>query len=515
MASEGPPRTGVAGAGHARRLHPWSIAFSLGHAVRVLLLPALVALVSRNETVWAIVGGAVAGPTIGVAFARYLTLRWTLGPDELHVRKGILFRSRRHIPYARIQDVEVLQGVLHRCLGVAEVRLQTASGAEPEAVLRVLGLPDVEALRAAVRPRATAGADDARAPAPPEPPAVEVLVARIPLEWLVGLGLVLHRGLAVVAGAFALLWEADLVEPIVERLPLGGWLGDLSASAGGAFLAGVLLLTGGVIVFALLSVLWSIVRFGGYRLERAAGLLHVRSGLLTRVQATVPHLRIQSLTIEETWMHRLLGAATISVRTAGGTAEAEDPVGQLRRRFVPILPAARVPQLVAALLPGVDIERPAWRPLGVGAPRRARRRALLLLLGPAGLALGGALAAVGGSALPVGLAILAPLAVGVAVCATAAAQRTRWALLPWGFAFRRGVLNRRTTLLPADRIQTVRTVESPFDRRCRHATLALDAAGGPPHTCEVQARYLDAGTARTLHAALAAAAARTEYRTPD
>jgi len=507
VSPEGSPRAEEA----ERRLHPTSLLFSFARTFRALLLPALAALLSKSEAVWAAVGLVLGVPAIGVALFRHFTLRWSLRPDELLVREGLFFRSERHVPYSRIQDVDLVQGVFHRLLRVAEVRVQTAAGAEPEAVLRVLGLREVEILRAAVRKE---GRGAAAKQHPAEfAPASEALVPGIPAERLVVLGLVLHRGLAVVGGGFALLWEADLVEPLVERLPLGRWLTGLSEQPGGAVLALLLFLTGAVVLFAALSIAWSVVRFGGYRMERAGDLLHVRCGLLTRISASVPVARIQSLTVEETWMHRLFGCASLAVRTAGGHVGESDPSALLRHRFVPILPATEVPALVSAVLPHVRLESPPWRPLSPGAPRRAGRRAVLLLLLLAAPLVGVSIAFFHGRAALWSLAILVPLGVALATVAALSARRTRWARMPWGFVFQRGVLNRRTTLLPADRIQTVRTQESPFDRRHAHVTLTLDAAGGVLHTSEVKARYLDASEARALHDDLAAAAAATEYRT--
>jgi putative membrane protein len=505
-----------------RRLHPASLLFSIGRTLRALLFPALVALLSGSETFWAIVGLVMGVPAIGLAIVRHLTLRWSLRPEELFVEEGLWFRSERHVPYARIQDVDLVQGPVHRLLGVAEVRVQTAGGSEPEAVLRVLGLPDVEVLRAAIR---APGRDPGHAPdpspvhgsaaprdeaSPPEAP--HVLVEGIPLGRLVALGLVLHRGLAVVGAGFVLLVEADLLQPLVERLPLAPWLAGWVERPGGPFLLVLVLLVGGLAAFALLSIAWSVVRFGGYRLERIGEVLHVRCGLLTRVLASVPLARIQSLTVEETWMHRLFGCATLVARTAGATAGEDDPSAALRHRFVPIVPVSEVPALATSLLPGTSLEGLTWHPLGPGAAGRAARRAVLLLLLVVSPLLGVVLWSLRERAALPALLVLVFLAAVLGSLAALAVRRTRWARTPWGFVFQRGVLTRRTTLLPADRIQTVRTAQSPFDRRRDHATLTLDAAGGARHASEVRTRYMAVDQARAVHDGLASAAAATEYR---
>ena len=91
-----------------RRLHPTSPLFSIARTLRVLLLPAIVALLSGSETVWAILGLVMGVPAIGLAVVRHFTLRWSLRPEELFVEEGLWFRSERHVPYSRIQDVDLV-----------------------------------------------------------------------------------------------------------------------------------------------------------------------------------------------------------------------------------------------------------------------------------------------------------------------------------------------------------------------------------------------------------------------
>ena len=57
------------------------------------------------------------------ALFRYWSYRYRLDHDELVVRQGVLFRNERHIPYARVQNIDLVQNPLHRLFGVAEVRL--------------------------------------------------------------------------------------------------------------------------------------------------------------------------------------------------------------------------------------------------------------------------------------------------------------------------------------------------------------------------------------------------------
>ncbi len=54
--------------------------------------------------------------------------------DDLIVRRGVMFRSLTVVPYGRMQYVDVTAGPVDRALGLATVRLHTASAASDATV---------------------------------------------------------------------------------------------------------------------------------------------------------------------------------------------------------------------------------------------------------------------------------------------------------------------------------------------------------------------------------------------
>ena len=146
----------VTAADAERRLHPMSWLFVLLQQLKQFVVP-LVALLffgrgDRNE-LWPLIG---VGVLVVVSVWRYFTYRFGVVGDALVVRSGLLERSLRVIPFARIHNVALQQSVLHRVFGVAEVRLESAGGQKPEAEMRVLKLADALALEALVRRRGAA-----------------------------------------------------------------------------------------------------------------------------------------------------------------------------------------------------------------------------------------------------------------------------------------------------------------------------------------------------------------------
>ena len=77
-------------------------------------------------------------PATIVAITRYFSFRLRYEGTELVIRSGIFFRNERHVPYARIQNLDAVRNVAHRLLGVTEVRVETGGGQAPEATISVL-----------------------------------------------------------------------------------------------------------------------------------------------------------------------------------------------------------------------------------------------------------------------------------------------------------------------------------------------------------------------------------------
>ena len=154
------------------RLHPASVLFGIGQRLRELALPLIVLLFSAGSVglgwqVWMLVGLV---PYTIVAIGRTLTFRYRYDEHELVIRTGLLFRNERHVPYARIQNVDGVQTVFHRMLKVVDVKVQTAGGNEPEATMSVLPVAAFEQMRQRViegrrqaRARAVGGGQTRRA----------------------------------------------------------------------------------------------------------------------------------------------------------------------------------------------------------------------------------------------------------------------------------------------------------------------------------------------------------------
>jgi membrane protein YdbS with pleckstrin-like domain len=91
-------------------------------------------------------------------------------------------------------------------------------------------------------------------------------------------------------------------------------------------------------------------------------------------------------------------------------------------------------------------------------------------------------------------------------------RHTRWASTADSLVFRSGWLWRELTVVPVAKIQVVRRVESPFDRRAAMAGIRVDTAGSASPAHRISIPYLAPDVASALYERLTSQAAQTAFR---
>ncbi|MCX7557653.1 PH domain-containing protein [Xanthomonadaceae bacterium JHOS43] len=502
------------GAGHERRLHPLSWMFVLLLQIKGFALPLIALLVfGRNEDSWQWWGLIAVALMTLAAVAQYFTYRFRIDADELVIRSGLFQRNVRHVPLARIQSVALHRNLLHQIAGVAEVRLESAVGGdEPEAQMRVLSMADAAALerviehrRGAARAVVAAASGDAPAmamPGAPDAPATQVLL-QLPLLELLKLGLASNRGTVLLAaGAGALMQFGG--EVVFEKLgdwPRQGleWLTTLGVSLLVWATLGLVILLLAVIAGRVLGIVLTLLAHFRFTLEQAGPRVSVERGLLTRIRASAPLRRIQHWTLRQGVVLRLFGRSSLRVETAALRMGNEE---QTVSELVPVASPDTLDALLRRWLP----EWPGqfeFRPLHPRAWRRLCLAPCILTLGASAVLLH----FIGLKAL-FGLALV-PFWVWLArQQARAAGYAVEGDFLVW----RSGWLDRRISFTRIEKLQGLRLVQSPFDRRHGMASLNADTAGAHPLGHRLHLIHLPESEARALYRRLATHLARTPWQ---
>ena len=555
--------------GSGRRLHILSPLLAALSAVWRLLVPAILVLfLSRGNNYEALFGIFVV-PVIAMSLVRFFTFRYWMGEHELVIREGVLTRNERHVPYTRIQNIDTSQNPIHRLFRVAEVRIETAGGQEPEANMKVLSLDAVEELRGQVfRQKRLAvmegaagseGAGEERAgekgvgaavegagaslsglPGTADPAAARSAdplavplqqerrhgVLSLGLRDLAVYGFISNRGMALVAAAFGLWWQASYMGLVPgpwsyaqdSWSDVARWSEDLSrdllsrvmpdylASPAVMISSWVGLILAALTLLRVFSVAWAVIKFHGFTLTRAGDDLRTSYGLFTRISATVPRNRVQLIQIRRSLLHRWFGRAEVRVETAGAGGSEEDGEGPdvNRQLIAPLVRMDQLPAVLREIQPEIELEGLDWQALAPKGLRRVMRRRFFFALVPLAPAIYG----LGWQAIPVWVAVTA-LLLGTA---PPAYRRMNWAVGEQFVAYRSGWWSRRVLAARFSKVQVVELTQSPIDRRYRMAALRVDTAGGSQTGRKIRIPYLLSEHARSLFERLSLATARTEFR---
>ncbi|MEE6256952.1 PH domain-containing protein [Plantactinospora sonchi] len=434
----------------SRRLHPLSPVLHGAKSLVVIVAALSWSTLSRVGLGWfsLLVAVLLVGAVALSVISWYNTGYHVVG-RELRIHEGLVWRRTRAIPLERLQAVEVVRPLLAQLSGLAELRLEVVGGGKTEAPLAYLTVADAVVLRERLLslagpvpqpgPELPAGAAGAPTVAPPAgepagtapvgaPPTPTVAVPGLP-GIAIGAGSVPGRHLHTVSNRDLLV--SQLLTPQAFLLPFGvafvvvQFLTEDSWSF--IAVASTLTAMAGVILQPIRRVLddW------GFQLGRDDAALRVRHGLLeTRAQA-VPLNRLQAINVTWPLLWRMKGWLRLRLSVAG-YAVGESTDRNQPDRLLPVGDLATAQRIVAEVLPGVALT-------GTLTPPPARAR----WVHP-----------------------LARNAFGAGLSARV-------------FAVRSGLLTRELVIVPYARIQSVRVVQGPLQRRLRLATVYADTAGGP------------------------------------
>ncbi|AHF99449.1 membrane protein [Halostagnicola larsenii XH-48] len=483
----------------------------------------LTTLLEFGSTSWMIVAapvGFVLGGLYGVVY--YFRYEYEVTETTFDVSSGVFSRRSREIPYRRIQNVDVRIGVVQRLLGLAVVSIETAGGGQTEAMLNFVSEDEATRLQHDIRrrtaratdsrssasesdreharamddePEATGDPDssDRRGPSDDDQPRSDERTPQTPpgaqpdyaqqdgytqhaddtqsLFDLEARELLLYSftSFRPALGAALLFFVFIAIDPVINHLvtvaqPVGGPT-DLETGTVGNY--GVLTIVSalyGIAITYLVSVAYTFGAYYGFNLSRAGRDFVYERGLLQRYSGSIPSEKIQSVTVTDNPLQRLIDYAGMWIETAGYGPES----GSGSQSAVPLAEKDRVYEFTERL---TGAETPQFQ----NPPTLARRRYLARYSIIAGVFV----AAVFGVSLVASLEQWY-LAAIVFVCVPPAAH-LRYVNIQYfvgedHLVIRRGFWRRRTTVIPYYRVQTISTHRSVFQRRLGLASVVVDTA---------------------------------------
>ena len=411
------------------RLHPLSPVVRAGrHLVTIAMLVLVLFFANRQGTGSDLISNLVlVAVVLAGGVVSWLVTRWQVADGVLRIETGLVRRESRRFPLSQVQAIDVVQTGLARVLGLADLRLRMAGADSSGGRLASLPLAEAEQLRQRLLSMARApGAVAAGSPASTVPGTP---------------GTTGPTGAGDPAGQPG-DGEAERMLFRVRSSRLAAAIAlsrtGVVAAAVIAALAAVIAVTGqpGVVVsvlpFAIGIVLAVWRQFNGDYgtvVAAAADGLRLRSGLVQTTAETIRPGRVQAVRLVEPLAWRALGWCRLEVDVAGPRQRWENRAESQRlRALVPVGSRAEAEQMISELLTAPPA--PSQRP-----PRRARWKA--------------------------------PLTYHFLACGA----DDRYVVAS------RGRVCRKTTWVPLEKVQSVRWVQGPVQRRLGLASVRLDVAG--------------------------------------
>jgi putative membrane protein len=402
------------------RLHPLSPVVRAGRRIMSLIVVLVgIPVLNQRQTGGDLVAdvAVIAAALVG-GFVSWLVTRWQIADGVLRVDTGLLRRDSRRFPLSQVQAVDVVQSGLARVLGLAELQLRVAGGdAARGGRLACLRLADAERLRRQLLALAAVPAVGLPAPAPgPAAATQSVPEPAAPVSARLLFRVRVTRLPAAIA--FTRAGAVALVVAVATALTVQ--FGD-SARVIAPFLP---------LVLGVVATLWR--QFNGQygtTVVAAEDGLQLRSGLIQTTAETIRPGRIQAVRLVEPLVWRAFGWCRLEVDVAGARQRQEDRAeGQRLRALIPVGSRAEADLMIAELMTNPPLpDQPA--------PRRARWKA------------------------PFSYHFLSWSANDDYVVAV------------------RGRVCRQTTWVPLEKVQSIRWVEGPGQRRLGLASVHLDVAG--------------------------------------
>lgn len=471
----------------------------------------------------------------------YKHLYYELTPTEFSLYKGIFSKKRVHIPYQRIQSVDQRASLLQRFAGVCTVSIDTAGGSANKAVtVPYLTKQDAESLRvelfsrklggeraasgelvqphAAVRLDESSNLLDAPATVWDEFGGVfggeAVGMAKPSFEYGLSNKELVFTGLSNnTAFVLIILTAVSVVVPVIGSL-VGvmpteslGYIESFVLAIGedlvGHALVAVALSAISVFLFVwVISVAATCVSFGGFRACRRGSRIEVERGLLQHQFQGIDIDRVQSVTIKQTFIRRLMGYCELSVGKVDTLADSGDSSqrsASLQEGVVihPFVKVNRVPEIIRGVIPEyADAPQNAISLAPVALRRAIIRRGIIqgfgfwlavVLMTTQALMyfIAGYFEADFVTALPyVDMVAIVGYVLAVVLFAIDVAGAVMWAressfaVNQWFMQINNGGLSRQSVCFPRAKIQFGYVRANPLQRRAKTATINARTAAG-------------------------------------
>ncbi|WP_018762650.1 PH domain-containing protein [Arthrobacter sp. 135MFCol5.1] len=295
---------------------------------------------------WLLGGGAavLVVAVLGFVLTWYFT-KYQVSGGYVRVTSGLLFRQHRQARLDRVQAIDIVQPLLARIFGLAELKFEVADAGESAVRLAYLRIDDARQLRATILARASgaaavavpgAGFSGAGQPARAAAEEPEFPVLAVPPSRLLGSLLLSEQSFFVVVGGAA----SVVLSAVTDNRAFYFYLVPA--------------------VLGLAAGYWNFFN-RGYNFTAAVSPdgIRLRYGLLDTQAQTLPPGRIQAVKVAQSPLWRPFGWYRMQVNVAGYGQSGNAVEGNTRTILLPVGKLPDVLAMLSLVLPDPGTDQPA------------------------------------------------------------------------------------------------------------------------------------------------------------
>ncbi|WP_339183308.1 PH domain-containing protein [Paenibacillus sp. FSL R5-0701] len=358
-----------------KRHHPLTMLWSLWKLVKNSFAIILFLFIFRqgSESQWVFYGRIAFYIGISISIIsiilKWFTSRYTADDTAFHIYSGVFNRTRRTIPYTKVQNVNRHTALFHRLFRVTSIRFETGiKGEDATFQLHVVSLSGAEQLEKIVaghmaeeaEEHVTIDVDESIEEGEEQSePVVTDEVMSLPAKEKQERVVHYHStrrdilkasftslSFLVLIPVLATLysWVKDFFpdEEVTESLLLT-WLDSW-------WIAGLMIVVLLIISIAL-GIVRTFVKYGNFQITSDAKRIYITKGMMEQTSFSILKERVQAVKITQSRMKRLLGLAEVELTTAGSLGESDHEVNSL----YPFLPVKQAYTMIEEILPSYRV----------------------------------------------------------------------------------------------------------------------------------------------------------------
>lgn len=376
-----------------KRYHPLLILFEVWKLIKntfsIIILLFVIQMGSKAQ--WVIYGRwifylVIVGCLITIVW-RWFTERYRLDDTSFHLAQGVFVKSKRTIPFRKIQNVNRHASLFHRIFKVTSIRFETGmTGDEAAVEFQVISRAEAdriekyiadqvnkERVASAMHSKNNTNEIDS---APNDENEIELTADQIQdssdeahntvhaatseqapeaqqrtLHFKPTRKEVLKASFTSLSFLVLIPIVGTLYSNVQEFIDIEEQAEGILSTVLSSWWMTSLVIAGIIVLAVILGIVTTFLKYGNFEISSDEERIYIAKGVMEQTAFSIAKEKVQAIEITQTFIKRLLGLAEVKLVTAGSVGEAEHEVNSL----YPFLPVSKVHAMIPKMLPAYEV----------------------------------------------------------------------------------------------------------------------------------------------------------------